>query len=214
MLTLPEELLLLSLDDHGHSHDVSPANLDCGLLAAAVYELELRGRVALEDGRMRVVDASFIGDPELDETIKLLENRPSDETLESLLTSQYGKLKWVRDLVLEGLVSRGELRHEDGTLLWLVPQKRYAVEHGAEELSLLERLMRALILGEAPGRRTAALLTLTSSCFASDNHLRERMFNEVRDRMYEIVNSGGEVQASVRDSVCAALANRLPAFVA
>jgi hypothetical protein len=39
------------------------------------------------------------------------------------------------------------------------------------------------------------------------------MFGEMRDRMYEVVNSGGEVQGVVRDSLCAALANTAPVFM-
>jgi hypothetical protein len=115
--------------------------------------------------------------------------------------------------VLDGLAAKGELREEEGRLLWLLPQRRYSVEHGAEELSLLERIMRTLVLGEHPDRRTGALLTLMASCYASHNHLRQRMFTELEDRIYEIVNSGGEVQAIVRDSVCAALANTAPVFM-
>jgi hypothetical protein len=39
------------------------------------------------------------------------------------------------------------------------------------------------------------------------------MFGEMRDRMYEIVNSGGEVQGVVRDSVCATLASKAPVLM-
>lgn len=213
MLTLPEELLLLSLDDHGKPHDVAPANLDSGLFAAAVYELEFRGRLAIEPSGIVVSDASPTGDPLLDEALAILAARPQGESMEALLTELHGKSGWIRQKVLDGLAAKGELREEEGRLLWLLPQRRYCVEHGAEELSLLERIMRALLLGEQPDRRTGALLTLMASCYASHNHLRQRMFTEMEDRIYEIVNSGGEVQAIVRDSVCAALANTAPAFM-
>jgi hypothetical protein len=213
MLTLPEELLLLSLDDKGHTHNVTPANLDTGLLAAAVYELHLRGRVAIEPEGVKVVDASPSGDSLLDETLKVLGTRPAGESFEDLLEAQHGHLAWLREKVKEGLCAKGELRQEENRLLWLLPQKEYAVEHGAEEMSLVERVTRALLLDEPADRRTSALLTLTASCYASDAHLRQRLFDPMRDRMYEIVNSGGEVQGVVRDSVCATLANTLPVFM-
>ena len=212
MLTLPEELLLLSLDDKGHTHSVAPASLDSGLLAAAVYELHFRGRVAIEPDGVTILDATPTGDSVLDETLKVLGTRPKEE-FEDLLSSQHGHLAWLREKVKEGLCAKGELRQEEGRLLWLFPQKEYAVEHGSEEMSLLERITRTLLLGEAPDRRTSELLTLTASCYASDAHLRQRMFGEMRDRMYEIVNSGGEVQGVVRDSLCAALANTAPVFM-
>ena len=212
MLTLPEELLLLSLDDKGHTHNVVPANLDTGLLAAAVYELHFRSRVAIEPEGISITDASPTGDAVLDETLKVLGTRPKED-FEQLLSSQHGHLAWLREKVKEGLCAKGELRQEEGKLLWLFPQKEYAVEHGSEEMSLLERITRALLLNEDADRRTSALLTLTAACYASDAHLRQRLFSEMRDRMYEIVNSGGEVQGVVRDSVCAALANKAPALM-
>lgn len=212
MLTLPEELLLLSLDDKGHMHNVQPANLDSGLLAAAIYELHFRGRVAIEPDGIGVLDASPTGDAVLDETLRVLGTRPRED-FEDLLSAQHGHLAWLREKVMEGLCAKGELRQEENRLLWLFPHKEYAVEHGSEEMSLLERITRTLLLGEDADRRTSALLTLTASCYASDAHLRQRMFSEMRDRMYEIVNSGGEVQGVVRDSLCAALANTAPVFM-
>ena len=212
MLTLPEELLLLSLDDKGHTHNVVPANLDTGLLAAAVYELQFRGRVSIEPEGVTILDGSPTGDTVLDEVLKVLGTR-QPEDLEALLSAQHGHLGWLREKVKEGLCAKGELRQEAGLLLWLFPQREYAVEHGAEEMSLLERITRALLLNEPADRRTSALLTLTASCYASDAHLRQRLFNEMRDHMYEIVNSGGEVQGVVRDSVCAALANKAPVLM-
>src|SRR5688500_4245033 len=106
MLTLPEELLLLSLDDHGHMHDVVPANLDSGLLAAAVYELHFRGRVAIEPTGVSIVDASPTGDALLDETLKVLATRPSED-FEALLTILHGQLGWLRERVMQGLVTKG-----------------------------------------------------------------------------------------------------------
>jgi golgi phosphoprotein 3 len=213
MLTLPEELLLLSLDDHGHPHDVPAANLEAGLLAAAIYELQLRGRVEIELENVRVLDASPTGDPVLDGTLEMLGKPDSPRGLEALLTKNHHHLSWIREGCMGDLVTRGIVRKDQGRVLWLLPQQRYAVEHGGEETSLIERLLRALILGQPADRRTSALLTLLASCYTSDHHLRERLFGEMRDRMYEIVNSGGEVQGVVRDSVCAALANTAPPFV-
>jgi hypothetical protein len=206
MLTLPEELLLLSLDDKGHSHDVAPANLDTGLLAAAVLELHLRGRVDLEPDSVTLKDGSPTGDSVLDEVQALLARQELPGSLEAMLIAAIKAGAGLRERVLEQLIAKGEVSRVEGRVMWLLPSKSYAVEHGAEEISLLERLLRALVLNHKPDRRTSALLALLASCFGSDAHLRERLFAELRDRMYEIVNSGGEVQGVVRDAVCGALA--------
>jgi golgi phosphoprotein 3 len=210
MLTLPEELLLLSLDDKGHSHDVPAPNLEEGLLAGAIYELQLLGRVDIEPDVVRVRDASPTTDPVLDSVLELLGQQEPAGALQPLLLAHYGKLGWLREKVMERLCERGVIRREEGRFLWLLPQQRYSVEHEAEELSLLERVSRALILQHKPDRRTSALLALIASCYTSDHHLRERLFSEMRDRMYELVNSGGEVQGIVRDSVNGALAAAAP----
>ncbi|HET9558288.1 MAG TPA: GPP34 family phosphoprotein, partial [Actinomycetota bacterium] len=68
MATLPERLLLLSLDDDGQPRDPRSA-LGYALAGAAITELLLAGRLAQRDDRLQVASASPTGDPVLDEVL-------------------------------------------------------------------------------------------------------------------------------------------------
>ena len=72
MPTLPERLLLVSLDDDGQPRDPK-SSLASALAGAAVTELLLAGRLALGDDRLAVADASPTGDPVLDEVLRQVE---------------------------------------------------------------------------------------------------------------------------------------------
>lgn len=213
MLTLPEELLLLSLDDAGQAHGAPAAHIELGLLACTILELELRGRVSI-GATVQLLDGSPTGDRALDEVIELLAAmRDETRSFEIILTGAMNKLGWLRERVLDGLVAKDVVSHAEERILWLIPQHRYSVEHGAEEESLLRRILRVLLLGQDPDRRTSLLLAVLAACFTSDTHLRERLFMDMRDRMYEVVNSGGELQAATRDAVTIALVATAPPFV-
>src|SRR5205085_6872198 len=129
-------------------------------------------------------DGTATGDAALDYTLELLRKREGDSPLDEMLTWAHGQNTCLRDKVRDRLVEKGVVRHDEGRILWLLPQHRYAGEHGSVEVSLIERLQRVLILGQPADRRTGALLALLASCYTSDTHLRERLFAELRDRMY------------------------------
>jgi hypothetical protein len=60
MTTLPERLLLISLDDDGQPRDPQGA-LGYALAGAAVTELVLAGRLAHRDDRLQVASAAATG---------------------------------------------------------------------------------------------------------------------------------------------------------
>ena len=80
MPTLPERLLLLSLDDDGQPRDPRSA-LSYALAGAALTELLLAGRLAHRDGRLQVVSPTPTGDPVLDEVLGQVEAQPKPRKL-------------------------------------------------------------------------------------------------------------------------------------
>jgi hypothetical protein len=66
MLNLAEELFLLALDDdEGWIAAPAQNTLRYGLAAALLADLALRGKVVIEDRRVRLLDATPVGDDEL-----------------------------------------------------------------------------------------------------------------------------------------------------
>lgn len=68
MLTLPERLLLISIDQRGSPRDPK-SSLGYALAGAALAELLLAGRLRHDHGQVVVASASPIGDTLLDEVV-------------------------------------------------------------------------------------------------------------------------------------------------
>jgi hypothetical protein len=68
MLTLPEQLLLISIDQRGRPRDPN-SSLGYALAGAALTELLLAGRLRHDHGQVVVATASPIGDTPLDEVV-------------------------------------------------------------------------------------------------------------------------------------------------
>jgi Golgi phosphoprotein 3 len=214
-LTLPEELLLLATDSHGHTHNVGLASFRLGLLTAAILELELRGKVQLAAGVVQVVDPSPTGDAVLDDTLEIFATAPGGPMID-VLTGLVDSLAFLHQHVLEGLVDKGVLSQERDRLLWLIPRWHYETADEHREHKLINRLLEVLVLNEAADPRTAALLSIYALCFTDDGFLREQLLSGLPDRLYEIVNTSGDTITQARDAMGGALANaaelRLPQY--
>jgi Golgi phosphoprotein 3 (GPP34) len=162
-LTLAEELVLVATDEDGSVDWNAGSSLDNGIAGARLLELALAGRIALEDGKVAVADATPTGDPLADEALAAI------AASEKRRDAKYwvGKLAQggVRKRVFAGLDERGVLAAERGKFLGLVPRTRHVEVDPEPERELRARL-RAAVLGEepAPDARTVALASLVKAC--------------------------------------------------
>ncbi|MGH2345314.1 MAG: GOLPH3/VPS74 family protein [Chloroflexota bacterium] len=163
MISLPEELLLLAIDDAtGKIHSSGPSALDYGLAGAVLMDLLLADRLALADGKLTLADSTPIGDPVLD-----------DAALEVGQNAKVGDARyWVDKLgrdhleerVLERLLEQRILRKDEHRILWVIPIDRYPIVNPSPERETRERIRAAVLDGTAPESRIAALIGLMKAC--------------------------------------------------
>ncbi|MGK5530480.1 GOLPH3/VPS74 family protein [Streptomyces sp. URMC 129] len=155
-ITLGEQLLLLSLDDESGAERES-TRVAWAIAAASLVELALAGRIDVTDDVVTVRDPAPIGVPYLD-----------TQLAEIAGWEKPGKTgPWMRHLMKgavngasDGLKERGLVREEVRKVLGLFPVRRYPEADGSVEAALRERLDAAVLGGQAPDERTAALLAL------------------------------------------------------
>ncbi len=155
-LALPDELLLLALDDErgtrAHATELEP-----GLAGAVVLDLALRGRLDVPDKTVRVVDATPTGDAVLDRALQTIADAPKPRAPKWWV----GHLqKGVREQVADRLVASGALRRDEQKLLWIFPVTRLPAGDPGSESAVRARLDAAVLRGVTPDDRTAALAAL------------------------------------------------------
>lgn len=161
-LSLAEQLLLLSYDEVTGKPAIPVTNLDYGLAAAHLLDLSYQGKLAVDHGRLVVLDRHD-PDPAL---AKIWAQRPH--------TADW----WVYHLadpkrradILDRLVSAGLLERRKHRVLGVFPVRAYPEVDPAQERALVDHL-RDVVTGDAePDKRSVGLLALAHGCML-DRHL-------------------------------------------
>jgi len=159
MLSLPEEIVLLTLDDEtGRSIGRQGLAASIALAGAVMMELALAGRLDTDRDRLELLDRTPTGDAVLDAGLSMLaEARDSRGALMLLARDEAG----LRPAVLAALVSRGLVKRVDGRILLVFPERRYLKpEDRAEPREVRARLIRSIATDDIPDPREALLLGL------------------------------------------------------
>jgi hypothetical protein len=161
-LTMPEELLLLMLDDEtGRLTDRAAPAGDYALVGAMLAELALEERIDIDAPRLRVKNPAPTGDAVLDGVLARIQAEPEPQDsrwwVETLATSADD----YRDTYFERLVQKGILKVEEGRFLWLFSERRYPVISDKEEREVKARLMAVIFEDGQPDTRDALLIGLS-----------------------------------------------------
>ncbi|MFI8001845.1 GPP34 family phosphoprotein [Streptomyces sp. NPDC086010] len=163
-LTLPEELLLLALDPVRGKPYCRGRHLEYGVAGAALAELELQGRIAVERGRVVVVNPLDPPDPLLAVFLRSLPAPGKG----GLLPGTPAR-RWVRQagrqaegLYLDALVERGVLRRETRRFLGLLPYHRHPAGPASPAGQVRQRHEESRAAGH-PGPRGRLLAALAAA---------------------------------------------------
>ncbi len=161
-LTLPEELLLVALDDEkGSVNSRASTALVYALAGGQLLELGLAERISLESKNVAVSDLAPLGDELLDGALARIaaERKPR--------TTKWWVNKLSRKLTrayVDRLVELGLVAVERRKLLGIVPVTRHPQTTPGAEQEIRARLRAAIVDGVEPDERTAALVALVSAC--------------------------------------------------
>lgn len=161
-LTLPEELILLTLNARSGKPLCKAAFLAYGTAGAALAELELQGRIREKHGRIQVVNPLDPADPLLAELLRTL---PQGKARRSGMRARRWVAdfdKHVRDKYLDSLVERSLLSRETRRFLGLLPYHRHFPVH-PDLVPGLRRRFTTAETGGYPAPRDRVLAALVSA---------------------------------------------------
>ncbi len=192
MLTLPEEILLLAIDERAGALMLLPErSLDFALSGAMMIELCMRGKIAtVDDVFLKVLNRDATGDKILDEALELIPNTPH-LTIENALARIARKGEaWVSK-TFNSLIEKGTLEKKESHFLWLVRESSFhVVDH--EYLDNLRLHIRNVILDSSiePNRREISLIALMDACKISFTIFSDEELTKYANRFDEISKKG------------------------
>jgi len=162
-LTMPEEIMLLLLDDRtGRPVGLPPPAADFAIAGAVLMELSLDGRIDTDLERLTVTSTRPTGDGVLDQALAMIANDEGKHDSRYWISELGAQGEAFRETLLARLVSHGVLRAEEGRFLWVFPDRRYpkAAEGATEVREVRARLREIILSDDIPEARDALLIGL------------------------------------------------------
>ncbi|MCR0982089.1 GOLPH3/VPS74 family protein [Roseomonas populi] len=196
-LTMPEELILLMLDDRsGRLHETAGPASGYAVAGAILAELALRNRIDTDPQRLFVADAAPTGDAILDPVLARIAADPGPSEAEGSVphNSRYWietlgrEAETYREAIFARLVAQGILREEQGRFLWIFPERRYPVISDKEEREVKARLTGVIFNDDIPEPRDSLLIGLCRAAGLLPLILSEETLEEVEPRIQQVAN--------------------------
>ncbi|MBO7520646.1 MAG: GPP34 family phosphoprotein, partial [Opitutales bacterium] len=148
MLTIPEEIALLAIDEKAGTLMLLPErSLDFALAGAMMIELSMRGKIeTVDDVFLKVVNRGSSSDKILDDALEIIPNSPH-LTIENALARIARKGgAWI-DRHFESLIKKGVLERKEDRFLWIVRESTFQVKD-RKSLEDLRRHIREAVMSE------------------------------------------------------------------
>jgi hypothetical protein len=163
MLSLPEKLFLLAIDDDQGAIAASVKNkLRYGLAGAILSELAIMGKIVTKEGRICIVDASPIGDLLCDNALAFIAAMKKPHKI-GRLVNDLAKEPLFKQTA-ERLAERNIITIEKKRFSWISPSIVYPQVDGSTKYWLKARLRAIILAGEKPEAQDIALFSLLTAC--------------------------------------------------
>lgn len=189
MLTLPEKLMLLALDDEKGTVVFSASTaLPYGLAGSLLIELQLNGKINLSNGKVEVVDETGTGDELLDQAINLIKSSKKKKDVKYWVQKVQSGIKDLEPIIVEGLISKGILRSEKHKILWVFPTERFPLSNVSSEQEIRNRIFQVVMLKNNPSDEDIALLSLVNACDLYHEVFAKEHRKTAKKRVKEIIS--------------------------
>ncbi len=157
-LNLHESTLLLGLDDENGKFTAESTYHSYGLAAAAIADLILAERIAIEDDRIVIRTNALTDDKLLNDVLQRLQEQKKPPKVTGWIHYLVMRMGKLRPIAIEQLIRRGILERKEEKILWVFNVDRYPSRDVTPENRLRARLRRILFEGAEPDTRERLLL--------------------------------------------------------
>ena len=185
MLRFAEEVILLLLNDDGKFATVSNLSLDYALAGGVLMDLALENRIDTDLEKLVLVDATPVGDSQLDQTLADIaaeEERDARFWVERTA----GRADAIREDALSRLITLGILESQDDRFLWVFRSRRYLAIDGKAEREVKLRIMEVLFSDEIPHPRDVVIICLADACGIFKELLSKRELGQASARIAQV----------------------------
>jgi Golgi phosphoprotein 3 len=209
-LTLPEEVMLLALqDDKGTL--ISGTHSDLAIGGAALADLLLEERIEIEQTKkkmLNVLNAGATGDPFLDECLEKVSSSKRRASAQTWV-QRFSGIKNAKHKVATTLCNKGVLKADEDKILGIFTRKIYPELNPMPEREVLDRL-RDAVFGDVRNiqPRTIVLISLAQSSNLLKTVFDKQQLKENKKRIKQIAEGeiSGQAVAKAVEAATVAIA--------
>ncbi|MGE3910793.1 MAG: GPP34 family phosphoprotein [Chloroflexota bacterium] len=196
-VSLPEELLLLALDDvKGTVVPAAARPLKGALMGGILMELALAGRLREDHSGALIAVPTPTGYDVLDDVLQRIAEADRPRMASYWVGRLAGRMPRLKDQVLDLLLARGVLERRERRIFWIFKSVTFPLMDVATEQQIRERVRSVLVQRQQPDPRTAALLGLIRACNLADQicavHERPRVHQRLAELTSEDAVAAGQ----------------------
>lgn len=190
MLTVPEQLLLITLDAGTGAFMKLPEEYNRAAFAgAALMELALAGRIDSDLDKVWVVNPVVTGDAALDPVLSAMSALEASTDIERFVDRLVPLGARVREAALDSLCHRGVLERSEQKSLFRKPRASYALLDNEDLAGLKARLRDVLIGSAVPEPSDVCIMTLAKTCGLIDCIIGPEDMRAALDRLEAFSNT-------------------------
>lgn len=214
MLTIAEEFLLLSHDEHsGRMLYASQPITQIALVGAVLMDLAMHDRIDNDLEKLMLADATPLGEPALDHVLaRIAEEKDQERSVRDWIDRLAPEAETIRELSLKRLIERGILREEEGRFLWVFATRRYPLIDNKEQTEVKLRIAQILMTDDIPDARDVAILNLADACGLLHEVFSSHELSRLEERIEQLTRLdliGQAVNATIEE-LRAALVTVMP----
>ncbi|MDN5354143.1 MAG: golgi phosphoprotein 3 [Candidatus Cloacimonadota bacterium] len=202
-LTLPEELLLIALDDdEGTFVQMPMMALDYALAGALIMELALQERIGIRAGKLHLRNDSDLNDEIYNKLLQMIASESENKPVKFWIEKINFEFEDLKQTILQKLIDKKILMEKEEKILWVFHRRRYPMIHGEEEKEVKTRLREVVRQNKEPSTRDIILLSLIQACGLIDEVFskeEQQKFSERIDSIAKLTTIGQEVHNEVQD---------------
>lgn len=202
-LTIPEEILLLSVGENG---GVIPQdkNFEVVLAASILMELSLNNSIDSDLEKLILVSNNQLNEPVLDEAIEMIFSKKEEQDPSYWISQLAIRSKEFVEYLVSSLVLKKVLKVENQKLLWFFSKRKYPLVKDKEIKEVKLRVREIVFSSDIPEMRDIVIISLLNYGKLLSLVFTESEINEYKLRIEKI---------AMMDLIGQAISKSLTAFV-
>ena len=160
-LTIPEEILLLTIDPKSGETKVEDLmTLDVVLASAILMHLAMENRIDTDLEDLFYISSEKFGNVVLDDAIREIRDNGKMENPVYWITQFALKADEIKESIIASLIGKGVLKVESNKLLWVFKTHKYPVKDNSQLIEVRTRVRELVFSNDIPDIRDMVILSL------------------------------------------------------